>query len=134
MTDPLRPFTQAIRSLWGARARASQGNGSVSTAGAAAASGSAQRAASSRSPGETLRTRLKTRISQIDGSDQRKMREAFVETVLLWELGEHLAPDPQFHELVARVFEQIETDPEVGDRLHQVLMRISERSPQSPGG
>jgi hypothetical protein len=134
MTDPLRPFTQAIRSLWGSRARTTQGNADASPASAATARGSAQRAASSRSPGETLRTRLKTRITQLDGTDPRKMREAFVETVLLWELGEHLAPDPEFHELVARVFEQIETDPEVGDRLHQVLMRISERSPQSPGG
>jgi hypothetical protein len=138
MTDPLRPFTQAIRSLWGSRARATQGNGEASPTAPSAASGTAQRAASGRSPGETLRSRLKTRITQLDGSDPRKMREAFVETVLLWELGEHLAPDPEFHDLVARVFEQLETDAEVGDRLHQVLMRMSEdrgpRSPQSPGG
>jgi hypothetical protein len=53
------------------------------------------------------------------------MREAFVETVLLWELGDHLAPDPAFGEMVANVSEQIASDPAIGERLTRVLTRLA---------
>jgi hypothetical protein len=52
------------------------------------------------------------------------MREVFVETTLLWELGEHLARDPAFTEMVARVSGQLQADPAVMQRLHRLLIRL----------
>src|SRR5687768_7905866 len=99
MTDPLRPFAHAIRSWWRTRTR----NGTDGTSSSAAANtGSAERGARTTRTGETLQSRLRARMHGIETTDARRMRDAFVETVLLWEIGEHLAPDPAFAEVVAR--------------------------------
>lgn len=52
------------------------------------------------------------------------MRDAFVETVLIWELGDALAPDPGLADVVARVSEQLTTDPMVVSRLQELLLEI----------
>jgi hypothetical protein len=53
------------------------------------------------------------------------MREAFVETVLLWELGEQLAPDPDFAEMVTTVSDQLAADPRIGERLNRALQQLA---------
>jgi len=127
MTDPLRPFTQAIRSLWKTRARgvASAADSSHAASAASNSRGSVGGTQTGRA-GETLRTRLRSRISALDTGDPQKMRDTFVETVLLWELGEHLAPDPALSEVVARVSEQLASDPVVVNRLHELLLQMSD--------
>jgi hypothetical protein len=124
MTDPLRPFTQAIHALWRARARRSGSTTDSTGGGVAMRAGARSRAESA---GETLHSRLRSRISALDGRDPKKMREVFVKTVLIWELGEKLAPDPGFAEVVARVSEQLAADSNVGDRLHQLLRELADK-------
>ena len=128
MTDPLRPFTQAIRSLWKTRARgvASAADSSHAASGASSSRSGAGSKQTGRA-GETLRTRLHSRISALDTGDRQKMRDTFIETVLLWELGEHLAPDPGLSEVVARVSEQLATNPALVDRLHELLLQLSDK-------
>ena len=128
MTDPLRPFADAIRLL---TRTARKGGGKVDESSATAPGASAQAAkntSAARGTGETLRARLRSRIAGIEGGDPRKMRETFVETVLLWELGDHLAPDPTFAALVSRVSDQLLTDATVAERLQRVLQDMA-RSP-----
>ncbi len=122
MTDPLRPFADAIRGLW--RTRVGSALKSESGAGASSAptaASEAARTAGSRT-GESLRSRLAARITGIATANPDRLREAFVETVLLWELGEQLAPDPAFAQLVTRVAEQLVADPRTGERLNRLLL------------
>jgi|SRR5688572_17367829 hypothetical protein len=125
MTDPLRPFADLIRSLWRSRA--------ASTARTAAATGSAPAAGTQRALHEpriqarvrSLQSHLRARIAESGGASPAKMREAFVEAVILHELGEQLAPDASVSELVSRVSEQLASDPEVGERLDRLLTRLA---------
>ncbi|HEY4211216.1 MAG TPA: hypothetical protein VGM84_07030 [Steroidobacteraceae bacterium] len=130
MTDPLRPFADAIRTLWRTRAQNAQKTQDKGTSGAASAGISQPQPGRTR---ESLRARLKARISVLDPSAPSKLRETFVETVLLWELGEQLAPDPGFADLVARVSEQLVSDPQTGERLHRLLLEIGGFCAQRPG-
>jgi hypothetical protein len=128
MTDPLRPFTQTIRSLWRFRTRGARdvtSSPGTSAASAMAASTDARPPASR--AGETLQSRLKSRLAAIDRHDVKQMREAFVETVLRWEIGDQLAMNAGLAEVVARVSEQLTTDPAVVERLQELLLEISAR-------
>jgi hypothetical protein len=129
MTDPLRPFADAIRLLWRARQKRLGRAEDTTAPGSSGPQRSEQR--SSQQPEETLRSRLQARICGLDSTNSRKMRETFVETVLLWELGDQLAPDPAFGELVLRVSEQLESDRSVGDRLHRALLDLARQSKAS---
>jgi hypothetical protein len=124
MTDPLRPFADVIRTLWRAKTartrNAASGTNSTSTAETAEAAQTV-----SAGSNEALQSRLKARIATLDLANPRKLRETFVETVLLAELGERLAPDPAFAELVLRVSEQLDSDRQTGERLHQLLLDIA---------
>jgi hypothetical protein len=80
-------------------------------------------------PARSLQSHLKSRIAACSGASRERLREAFVETVLLWELGEQLAPDPGFGEMVTHVSEQLAADPAIGARLDQLLARLSASPP-----
>ncbi len=127
MTDPLRPFTQAIRSLWRSRTRAASDVASSSGSSAATTAGAAEARLPSGRAGETLQSRLKSRLTAIDRRDAKQMREAFVETVLIWELGDQLALDSGLADVVARVSEQLTADPAVVERLQELLLELSAR-------
>lgn len=119
MTDPLRPFAQIIRALFHGR---SQRTG----AGDTATQPSSPRVDTHiPTEGGSLQSRLVSRIASIDASNANRMRETFIETVLLWELGEELAQDPAFREMVARVSQQLAMDSALSRRLHQLLVRLS---------
>jgi hypothetical protein len=118
MTDPLRPFADMIRSLWLVRARA------TAPARVTVTSRPDADVPTSRSL-RTLRSRLQARMSASQPAGAARMREAFVETVLLWELGEELASDPRFVEMVTSVAEQVASDPSVGERLNRMLTRLA---------
>lgn len=121
MTDPLRPFALLIRSLW---------RGGIPAPGRAAIPRDLPQSASPESAGvdESLQSRLSARIAGIDPDNPARLRQAFVETVLLRELGENLARDPQFGTLVARVCDQLEAQPTVAQSLHQLLVRLTGRA------
>jgi hypothetical protein len=128
MTDPLRPFAQAIRSLWRTRA----GEKSRSAGASSSAPGAAEPQAPKARVNETFQARLQARIAGLDSRDPKRLREAFVETVLLWEVGDQLAPDPALGDLVARVAEQLATDSAVSERLHQLLLQVSAHREHTP--
>jgi hypothetical protein len=125
MTDPLRPFTQVIRSLLRSRTRGSVAD-SAGTSSAPSASVSTEARPRASRGGETLESRLKSRLAAIDRRNSKQMRDAFVETVLVWELGDQLAPDPGLADVVARVSEQLAADPAVIERLQELLLELSE--------
>jgi hypothetical protein len=117
VTDPLRPFAQIIRSLWRGRAPAAQSSSSTSQTG------------SPPEPAprvdESLQSRLSAQIAGIDTANAARLRQAFVETVLLWELGEQLARDPEFAQMVSRVSEQLGSDAAVAQNLHGLLVKLA---------
>lgn len=119
MTDPLRPFADMIRALWLARAQSKH----------AAPSPTATTPVPTDSPRpkpeRSLRSLLRARIAATRAAGPARMRKAFVETVLLWELGEQLAPDPDFAEIVAIVSDQLAADPGIGERLHRALQQLA---------
>jgi len=74
---------------------------------------------------ETLRSRLRSRIVNVGTADPRRARETFVEAVLGWELGEDLARDPAFGEMVRRLSEHIEGEPRLNSRLQELLQDLA---------
>jgi hypothetical protein len=126
--DPLRPFAGLIRTLWkSTTASTTQKDalGSASTTGAEEAQSETAAAL-----GETtLRTQIRARLTRIGLNDPRLAREVFVETVLTTELGENLARDPGFTDMVKLVAEHIEADARLGDRLNSLLRSLVEEPP-----
>jgi hypothetical protein len=110
VTDPLRPFQQLIRSLWRERTEGVKRSSPPATA---------------KKTAPLLESRLKARIGGLDPGNAGQLRQAFVETVLLWELGEQLSQDPAFGDMAARVSEQLAADPAVADNLNQMLSRFA---------
>jgi len=64
----------------------------------------------------------------VSSQDARQIREKFVETVLLWELGDHLAHDPAFGEVVTHVSQQLAADPVVSRKLDGLLVQLAQAS------
>jgi len=122
--DPLRPFADVIRALWQSRASRAQPGSDTAKAATTPAVPATAAHTSARSE-ESLRSRLKSRISQVDPDDTRKVREAFVEAVLLWELGDRVAQDASFGEMVTQVSDQLATDAAISHRLRQLVLHIS---------
>jgi hypothetical protein len=128
MTDPLRPFAAIIRTLWHSRAQAGTTPGAASEA-AAASVRTPPPAERALPPPRSLQSHLRARIAACNGASRARLRETFVETVLLWELGEQLAPDPGFGEMVTHVSEQLGADPAIGARLDQLIAGLSASPP-----
>jgi hypothetical protein len=121
--DPLRPFTDLVRSLWGNRTALTPRTEST---------GQARRLDEQPPPGtvvgatEDLRTRLRARLSQTGLADAGRAREIFVEVVLAWELGERVQGDPAFAGIVKMVAERIAERAELRGRLQGVLVSLVE--------
>jgi len=118
MTDPLRPFVQIIRA-----SLASKSTRPASDRATGTSPSSSPEARTT--PNGSLQSRLAARLSAIDRNNTSRMRKTFVETVLLSELGENLAQDPAFAELVNRVSEQLGAHPTIGPRLQALLLQLS---------
>jgi hypothetical protein len=116
MTDPLRPFADLIRSLSQSRTRGVERASRPS----ATASVTPQRTE------RTLKSRIKERIAQAGSANPSRRRELFVEAVLLAELGENLAQDPAFGEMVSRVTQHLHSDSVTGVRLDELLTHLSD--------
>ena len=71
-----------------------------------------------------LEQRLLDRIKVVDPVDpdrDKKTIYIFVQTILIWELGENLLKDPNFHELVEKVSELIHSNTRLRDSLDKYL-------------
>jgi hypothetical protein len=120
--DPLRSFADLIGAMWRSR-RAEVAPASQSSPIARSAD-ARQAPAAERAP-ESLRARLRNRIVDVGTADPRLARDTFVEAVLGWELGEELARDPAFGEMVRRLSDHIEGEPRLNARLQQLLQELA---------
>jgi hypothetical protein len=126
--DPLRPFAGLIRTLWKSTTASTTQKDALASASTTSAE-EAQSETAAALEETTLRTQIRARLTRIGLNDPRLAREVFVETVLTRELGENLARDPGFTDMVKRVAEHIAADARLGDRLHSLLRSLAEESP-----
>lgn len=119
--DPLRPFADLIRSLWSAgKSRPAQRAAGRTETAAAARSEPKAVSSSARVAG-----RLQPRLAALQEWNGERARELFVEQILLVELGEDLARDPAFVDLVQRVSVQLGSEPAVRARLDELLQAMA---------
>ena len=80
-------------------------------------------------PAQDLATVVAQRIRSIERADPQRERKAlrvFLETMLLAELGQQLAADPSFTQMVDHVQAQMESDPDLAEAARdaaQVLLK-----------
>jgi len=122
--DPLRPFTDLVRSLWGNRTAPTPRTESTGQARRLDEQSSGRVAG----PTEDLRARLRTRLSQAGLADAGRARETFVEVVLAWELGDRVQGDPAFAGIVKTVADRIAERPQLSGRLHELLVSLVQGS------
>jgi len=76
---------------------------------------------------EELQKKIRDRLSRIDLNDPKSHQKSvhvFLESVLLWEFGEHLMDDPKFHALLDDVQLSMESDPAVREGLTALISRL----------
>ena len=56
-------------------------------------------------------------LAAIDWTDERPLRRTIIQTLLADQLGQELVNDAQFQQVVSRVSEAIEEDPQAADLL-----------------
>lgn len=123
--DPLKPFSTVIRSLWEQTTRpTAPGDKSRAVSTTAHSTSRPTSAATPALPIDPLRARLRARFTGGAAWDAAIARTAFVESVVLDELGNHLAADPAFGSVVGRVSEQLANDPTLSAQLDQLLKRV----------
>jgi hypothetical protein len=76
-------------------------------------------------PARDLRTKLKSRLVEVGIADPDRARRTFVETVLLHQLGDEMARDPAFADLVVKVADQLHADRELRSRLTDLIATIA---------
>jgi hypothetical protein len=119
--DPLKPFTNLIRSLGIGKRPAVREPGSATARRVEGTNADAQPVASS----GPVSARLQSRLAALQQWDGDTARQVFVEHILLVELGEGLARDPAFGDLVQRVSAQLGSEPTVRARLDQLLRELA---------
>jgi hypothetical protein len=60
-------------------------------------------------------------LANIEGMDERQLRRTFVQTILADQLGQSLINDPQFQQIVSRVTDTIEDDPDASRLLSRLV-------------
>lgn len=122
MVDPLGPFVTLIRSLSRRKASATE---SANGADALDTDPAPRGAARTTGPSIDLRTRLRSRLLEAGTVDPDRARRTFVETVLLWQLGDELARDPAFGDLVVKVADQLRSDRQLRTRLSELIDKLA---------
>jgi hypothetical protein len=120
--DPLRPFADLVRSLWGNRSTPTPRTDSTAPSRAS----SEQQSRAAIDPTDELRTRLRARLTQAGLSDPGRAREVFVEVVLTWELGDRALTDPTFATVVKAVADRINQRPQLSGRLQELLVTLTQ--------
>ena len=118
--DPLRPFADLVRSLWGSRSDPTLRTESTGQARRL----DEQQPTGIPEPTEDLHTHLRARLSQVGLADAGRARETLVEVVLAWELGERVQGDPGFADIVKTVANRIGERPQLCGRLHELLVNV----------
>ena len=118
--DPLKPLTSLVRSLRASRKAAASQSQSQRPA-----DGPAPDAVAPIASIDALHSRLRPRLAALPAWDRARARELFVESILLTELGDDLARDPGFTELIHQVSRHLGNEPEVSARLDHVLQDLA---------
>lgn len=121
--DPLRPFLSLVRSLWVGNTTARTANRTQ-----AATSAHSTNAAGHIAASQPIERRLQSQLNALTSAgawNAQRAREVFVRQVLLVELGEELAADPAFVELVLKVSAQLGGDPRISTRLDELLRELA---------
>jgi hypothetical protein len=119
--DPLRPFTNLIRSLWIGKPAAPRETASATARSTARTDADARPVA----PSAQVSARLQSQLAALQQWNGDTARKVFVEHILLVELGEDLARDPGFGDLVQRVSAQLGSEPTVRARLDDLLRELA---------
>lgn len=121
--DPLRPFLSLVRSLWTGTASAKAANRAE-----AATFPRSSTAAGAVVASQPIERRLHSQLNALTAPgawSAQRAREVFVRQVLLNELGDELAVDPAFVELVMKVSGQLGSDPRISARLDELLRELA---------
>jgi len=119
MVDSIRPFATLIRTLSRKKVEAPDGVAEPDVAG-----DTSNRAPTEADRNSELEARLRARLAAVDASNPEKARQAFVETVLLSQLGEDLAKDPAFADVVAKVSDQLLCDAQTRAQLTGLIATL----------
>jgi hypothetical protein len=119
--DPLRPFADFVRSL----SRRTTPARAAETAQGRAVSPEQLGADASALATEGLDAKLRAQLGRTGVADRVRAREAFVEVVLAFELGDQLCENPGFAELVKGVSSRIDAHPQLSERLHELLVDLA---------
>lgn len=124
--DPLRPFSDLIRSLWKSNApRVDRPTGAPASQ--ATNPGPADTAVEDEGVGlVALKSEIRSRLGQVGLADPHRTREVFVEVVMARELGLGPEHDEEFSSIARRVAAQIASNPRLSERLHVLLMALAE--------
>jgi hypothetical protein len=79
-----------------------------------------------RSAVSATRTSALQKLAGVEGVDERHLRRALIQNLLSESLGEKLTGDAQFQQVVDRVTQTMEGDPEVGKLLHRMVRELKE--------
>src|SRR5687768_11788239 len=121
--DPLRPFLSLVRSLWTGNTTAKAANRAQAAVPPHSTTQMGKLAAS-----QPIERRLRSQLNALTAPgawNAQRAREVFVRQVLLNELGEELAADPAFAELIQRVSSQLGVEPKLSARLDELLREIA---------
>jgi hypothetical protein len=121
MVDQIGSFVRLIRSLSRKRTGATDAASETSAVDVEKPARSAVKAVRG---APELRSRLRSSLAAVGTSDRERARRTFVETVLLWQLGDEVARDPAFGELVVRVADQLGSDTRVDSELNGLIAVI----------
>jgi hypothetical protein len=121
MVDSIRPLITLIRTL--SRKKLERPDGVCEPTGVGGGiSGDSRAAAPDRS--SQLEGRLRARLAAVAIADPDQARHIFVETVLLAEIGDELARDPAFADVVAKVSAQLHADATVRAQLTTLIASL----------
>jgi hypothetical protein len=122
--DPLRPFTNLLRSLWTGSTRSAPRSDR-----ARPAPNSDVQHAQAIAAASPVTARLQSRLAALREWNRARARELFVEHVLLIEFGGELARDPTFADLVRRVSTHLDAVPTLAARLDEMLQALAADKP-----
>jgi hypothetical protein len=121
--DPLKPFADLVRTLSKTRGGPTAGvhhSGQIKPVTSEALHASRRVGAS-----DDLRARLRMRLKATGLTNPSRAREAFVEVILVWELGERLPNDQALTDIVKSVSDRIDAHAHLSGRLHSLLAGLA---------
>lgn len=124
--DPLRPFSDLIRTLWKSSATPVERTQGQSEARPVDLKPSTDTLPAAESGYLSLRMEMRTRIRQIGLGDPQRVREVFVETVIARELGLSATHAADLAEIVQQVATRMGSHPALSERLHALLTALAE--------